>query len=86
MTHIFVYGSSGTGKSTIGKLIARSLKLPFIDLDRVIETDAGMSIPQIMEQQGESTFRDLESAVLKKISNENARWVPIIKIKKKIIN
>ena len=65
MTHIFLYGPPGTGKSTIGKTLARNLKLPFIDLDRVIETDAGMSIPQIMEQQGESTFRDLESAALK---------------------
>ncbi len=67
MTHTFLYGPPGTGKSTIGKLIARNLKLPFIDLDRVIETDAGMSIPQIMEQQGESTFRDLEATALKEV-------------------
>jgi 3-dehydroquinate synthase len=65
MTHLFLYGPPGTGKSTLGKLLARSLKLPFIDLDRVIETKAGMSIPQIMKQQGETTFRDLETAALK---------------------
>ncbi len=65
MTNLFFYGPPGTGKSTIGRLLARSLKLPFIDLDRVIETNAGMSIPQIMEQQGETTFRDLETAALK---------------------
>jgi 3-dehydroquinate synthase len=70
MTHIFLYGPPGTGKSTIGKTLARNLKLPFIDLDRVIETDAGMSIPQIMEQQGESTFRDLESAALNNLATE----------------
>ena len=70
MTHIFLYGPPGIGKSTIGKLLARNLKLPFIDLDRVIETDAGMSIPQVMEQQGESTFRDLETAALKNLANE----------------
>ncbi len=72
MTHIFLYGPPGTGKSTIGKIIARNLKLPFIDLDRVIETNAGMSIPQIMDQQGESAFRDLETTALKNISNEES--------------
>jgi len=71
MTHIFLYGPPGTGKSTIGKTLARNLRLPFIDLDRVIETDAGMSIPQIMEQQGESAFRDLESTALSNLATEN---------------
>ncbi|MBI3165741.1 MAG: 3-dehydroquinate synthase [Chloroflexi bacterium] len=67
MKHIFLYGPPGTGKSTLGKLLARSLKLAFIDLDRVIETNAGMSIPQIMEQQGETAFRDMETAALKEL-------------------
>lgn len=70
MTHIFIYGPSGTGKSTIGKLLADNLKLPFIDLDTVIETNAGMSIPQIMETRGESAFRDLETTALKNLVNE----------------
>ncbi len=65
MKHIFLYGPPGTGKSTVGKKLAHNLKLPFVDLDRVIEANAGMSIPQIMEQQGEPAFRDLESAALK---------------------
>jgi len=70
MTHLFLYGPPGTGKSTIGKLLARSLKLPFIDLDRVIEVKAGISIPQIMEQQGETEFRNLETAALKQVIND----------------
>lgn len=65
MSHIFLYGPPGTGKSTIGRKLARKLKLPFVDLDRVIEINAGMSIAQIMEQQGESTFRDMESAAIR---------------------
>jgi 3-dehydroquinate synthase len=77
MTHIFLYGPPGTGKSTIGKMLARNLKLPFIDLDRVIETDAGMSIPQIMEQQGESTFRDLESIALKNLASESGSVIAL---------
>ncbi len=63
--NLFLYGPPGTGKSTIGKLLARSLNLPFIDLDRVVETNAGMSIPQIMEQHGETAFRDMETNALK---------------------
>jgi shikimate kinase / 3-dehydroquinate synthase len=65
MSHIFLYGPSGTGKSTIGEKLARNLKLRFVDLDRAIETNAGMSIAQIMEQQGETAFRDLETTALK---------------------
>ncbi len=71
MPHIFLYGPPGSGKSTIGKQLAANLKLPFVDLDRVIEQNAGMSITQIMEQQGEAAFRDLESAALKSILNEH---------------
>lgn len=66
--HVFLYGPSGSGKSTIGKLLARNLNLPFIDLDRVVESNAGMTIPQIMEEQGESAFRELETAALRKIA------------------
>ena len=65
MPYIFLYGPPGTGKSTIGRKLARSLKLQFVDLDRVIETNAGTSIARLMEQRGESAFRDLETAALK---------------------
>ncbi|MBN8582689.1 MAG: 3-dehydroquinate synthase [Anaerolineae bacterium] len=68
--HLFLYGPPGTGKSTIGKKLSASLKLPFIDLDRVIETNVGMSIPQIMEQHGETSFRDMETAALKSLTVE----------------
>lgn len=68
--HLFLYGPPGTGKSTIGKKLSASLKLPFIDLDRVIETNVGMSIPQIMEQHGETSFRDMETAALKSLAVE----------------
>ena len=70
MSHIFLYGPSGTGKSTIGNLLADNLKLPFIDLDVVIETNAGMSIQQIMETQGESVFREMESTEIKKLPSK----------------
>jgi dephospho-CoA kinase len=74
MSHIFLYGPPGTGKSTIGKILARNLDLPFVDLDHVIETNAGMSIAQIMEQQGESVFRDLETSALKEAVGHASPW------------
>ena len=77
MTHLFLYGPPGTGKSTVGKKIAHNLKLPFIDLDRVIETNAGMSIPQIMEQHGETAFRDMETAALKSLTAEKEHVVAL---------
>ena len=64
MSHIFLYGPPGTGKSTIGTILARGLNLPFVDLDQLIESKAGSSISKIMDQNGESTFRDLETGVL----------------------
>src|SRR5688572_4745869 len=70
MPHIFLYGPPGTGKSTVGKILARNLKLPFIDLDRVIEKNAGMPISQIMEGQGEPAFRNLESMAVQNVIAE----------------
>ena len=75
--HIFLYGPSGVGKSTIGKILAINLKVPFVDLDRVIELNAGMSIPEIMEQQGESKLRDFETAALKQIINDKASVIAL---------
>ena len=69
MRHIFLYGPPGSGKSTVGKLLAASLNLPFLDLDAEIEKAAGQSIPQIMAEQGEPVFRDLESAALEKAAS-----------------
>jgi 3-dehydroquinate synthetase len=70
MSHIFLYGPPGTGKSTIGKILARNLNLPFVDVDRVVEANAGMFISQIMEEQGEAAFRDMETAALKNAAAE----------------
>ena len=64
--HIFLYGASGSGKSTVGKLLSHALNLPFLDLDTQIEDVAGQPVPQIMTEQGEPAFRDAESNALQK--------------------
>lgn len=65
MTHIYLYGPPGSGKSTIGRLVAERLKMPFVDLDATIEAQAALAIPAIFTQRGESAFRDLESTALR---------------------
>jgi shikimate kinase len=67
MSHIFLYGPSGVGKSTVGEILARNLKLSLVDSDHVIEMNAGISVPTIMQEYGEIGMRDLETAALKQI-------------------
>ncbi len=55
----------GTGKSAVGKMLARQLNRPFVDLDRQIEKEAGRTVQQIFEQDGESAFRKLEGKVVR---------------------
>ncbi len=62
--HIFLVGPMGVGKSTIGRLLAADLALPFHDTDRVIEERTGADIPWIFDMEGEEGFRQRESAVL----------------------
>ncbi|PCI02193.1 MAG: shikimate kinase [Zetaproteobacteria bacterium] len=57
-------GLMGSGKSTIGKLLASRLSLSFVDLDEMIVQAQGKSIPQIFEHDGEAIFRALESQAL----------------------
>ena len=71
MPHLFLYGPPGTGKTTVGKVLAANLNLTFVDMDRLVETKAGLSIPEIMERKGESAFRELEASVLQSLVTWN---------------
>ena len=66
-------GMMGSGKSSIGNLLSKKLDLPFIDIDDMIEENAGMNISEIFKRKGENYFRDLEEKItlkyLKKIKN-----------------
>ena len=59
-----IVGYMGSGKTTLGLLLARALTLEFVDLDRVIMRSAGKAIPQIFAEHGENHFRDLEHDAL----------------------
>jgi shikimate kinase len=58
----------GSGKSQVGRLLGASLSVPFVDLDREIEISQGLPIPEIFTRLGESGFRNLESAALRRLS------------------
>ena len=60
-------GFMGSGKSTVGQLLAAQLAWRFVDLDEEIEQLTGLSISQIFEQQGEAVFRDIEHNCLARI-------------------
>ncbi len=60
MKNIVLTGFMGTGKTTVGKLLAKLLDYQFVDTDEVIEQHAGRSIPEIFVQLGEPTFRQME--------------------------
>ncbi|MBR3096553.1 MAG: shikimate kinase, partial [Bacteroidales bacterium] len=62
---ITLTGFMGSGKTTVGKVLADFLGCPFMDLDDLIVKKAGKSIPEIFAQDGESAFRQLEARLLR---------------------
>jgi len=66
--NIFLVGLMGAGKSTVGKQLARRMKLDFYDSDRVIVERTGVPIATIFEIEGEQGFRDRETQVLEELS------------------
>jgi shikimate kinase len=72
---IVLVGMPGSGKSTIGKVLARRLNLPFIDLDQLIEKETQRKISEIFSKEGEGHFRDLETEFLNKILDKSEGFV-----------
>jgi len=68
---IVLTGFMGSGKSTVGPLVAKKLRWKFIDVDDAIEEEAGTTIAQIFAQQGESAFREIEHATIARLAMED---------------
>src|SRR5260370_7221040 len=64
MRNIFLTGLSGSGKSTVGCILAQRLNKPFMDTDALVEVACGASIPSIFSQHGADYFRDCETRAL----------------------
>jgi len=69
-TNIALIGYMGTGKTAVGQALARKLGMKFIELDRLIEEQAGKKIAEIFRAQDETAFRELEIEATRQIAGE----------------
>ena len=74
---LFLYGPPGSGKSTLGRLLARRLARPFVDLDVEIEKAAGRAIPAIFAAEGEEGFRARELRALEEAARRPSAVVAL---------
>jgi len=68
MKNVILVGFMGTGKTAVGRVLAKRLGLRFVDMDDIIEEREGMKIPEIFEKKGERYFRHAESKVARDIA------------------
>ena len=70
--NIVFLGMMGSGKTSIGKLFSKKLKLDFYDTDELIERELGLSVSEIFDSLGEKKFRELEEKVTLRILNKKS--------------
>ena len=75
--NLILLGMMGTGKSTIGRIIAYKLKMKFIDTDRLIEVKNKMKIKDVFEKKGEAFFRSEEKKITLKCLNLENRVISL---------
>ena len=68
---LVLVGLPGSGKTTVGRQLARRLAIPFVDSDHAIENRLGCSVREYFEREGEARFRDIESEVLNDLSQNH---------------
>lgn len=69
--NIALIGFMGSGKTTVGRQLARALEMKFVDIDKLIVEREGRTIPEIFETEGEAYFRRLESQIVEEESRDN---------------
>ena len=67
-SNLILIGFMGSGKSTVGKILAEKLEMKFLDTDLEIEKEQGRSVQDIFSEKGEEYFRKLENEMSKKLS------------------
>ena len=67
MKNIFLVGMPSSGKTTLGKQLAKSIGYTFVDMDDIIQQRELMTVPEIFKLKGEAYFREVENKVLKSI-------------------
>ncbi len=74
---LVLVGMMGTGKSTIGKEVAKKLKIEFVDTDTLIEDETNLTIAEIFKKNGEKYFRELEEKIFLKIKNDKGKIISV---------
>src|SRR5262245_12670149 len=69
--NLALIGFMGTGKSSVGRLVADTLRFTFLDTDELIETSVGRTITDIFTHQGEAAFRELERKVVEELASRS---------------
>lgn len=67
MNNLVLIGFSCSGKTTVGRMLAQRLRLQFVDTDRLVEQQAGLTVPEIFGQLGEHAFRELERVAVAQV-------------------
>ena len=75
MKNFVLMGFMGTGKTTVGKRLAKALSCEFIDTDERIEKEQGRKISDIFAEDGEQAFRDMETDLLKRLQDSKDAFV-----------
>jgi shikimate kinase len=75
LNNIYLIGFMGAGKTSVGRILAKSLKMGFVDIDDRIEKELGMTISQIFSKWGEDYFRDAEAKMLRTISGNKEQVI-----------
>ena len=75
---ITLTGFMGSGKTTVGRVLADALGCPFLDLDDLIVKKAGKTIPEIFAQDGEPAFRQLEARLLRQTVEKYAEGTVVL--------
>lgn len=72
MRNIVLTGFMGVGKTTVGRELAKRLKMKFFDMDEIIEKEEGKTIVQIFDEKGEKYFRKKEDEIFRKLLDEDS--------------
>ncbi len=74
---IYLTGFMGSGKSTIGPILANTLGYDFADVDKLVEERAGKTVKQIFQDEGEKYFRTLEWSIIEEVSRTDHRVISL---------
>lgn len=75
MNNIILCGFMGCGKTTVGKQLAKKAGIKFIDMDKYIETKAGITVKEIFDKYGEKGFRDMEYEACRELAGSNNKVI-----------